>query len=118
VIKLATKLPRTTITIPVDLYEKIEDFRFKNRYGSQTKAINELLRAGLEVLEKSEIANEIDVDAYQLKEPLRNIIREKPLQDLIRVKEPIGTLMPQAAHNDSADDEEEQRLMQEDLNEL
>ena len=43
---MSTKKPRYTITL------KIDDFRFNNRYPNRTQATLELIRLGMEALEK------------------------------------------------------------------
>jgi hypothetical protein len=45
--KVATTLPRVTITMDVELYEKVKDFQFNNRMSNQTTAINKLINLGL-----------------------------------------------------------------------
>ena len=48
--KMATDLPRFTITVDDDLMEFIDDFQFRNHYPNRNMAINALLLAGAEVL--------------------------------------------------------------------
>ena len=47
---MPTKKPMTTITIDDDLYEKIEDFRYNNRFANRSQAIMFILRAGMKAL--------------------------------------------------------------------
>ncbi len=49
---MATKKPRYLITLDDDLFERVEDFRFENRFQSRSQATVELIRLGLEVVEK------------------------------------------------------------------
>jgi metal-responsive CopG/Arc/MetJ family transcriptional regulator len=51
---MATERPRFTITVSDELLQKIDDFRFENRYATRTQAVNELIRLGLKFLENSE----------------------------------------------------------------
>jgi metal-responsive CopG/Arc/MetJ family transcriptional regulator len=51
---MPTENPRYTITVDADLLRKIDDFRFENRYPNRTQATLELIRIGLEVLEKEQ----------------------------------------------------------------
>lgn len=49
---MATNRPRYTVSVDHDMFEKIEDFRFENRYQTRAEATVELIRLGLEVLEE------------------------------------------------------------------
>lgn len=49
---MATEKPRYTITIDEELLKKIDDFRFENRFPNRTQATLELIRLGMEALEK------------------------------------------------------------------
>lgn len=49
---MSTKKPRYTITLDEELLKKIDDFRFNNRYPNRTQATLELIRLGMEALEK------------------------------------------------------------------
>ena len=51
---MPTEKPRYTITLDEDLLKKIDDFRFENRISNRTKATLELIRIGLEALEKQQ----------------------------------------------------------------
>jgi metal-responsive CopG/Arc/MetJ family transcriptional regulator len=53
---MATEKPRYTITIDEELLKKIDDFRFENRYPNRTQATLELIRLGMEALEKKNTA--------------------------------------------------------------
>lgn len=48
---MATIKPRYTISVDNDMFQKIEDFRFKNRFQSRSEATAELIRLGLDALE-------------------------------------------------------------------
>ncbi len=49
---MATDKPRYTVSVDKELFRKIEDFRFENRYQTRSEATVELIRLGLEALEK------------------------------------------------------------------
>lgn len=49
---MATERPRYTVSVDKDLFEKIENFRFENRFQSRSEATAELIRLGIESLEK------------------------------------------------------------------
>lgn len=51
---MSTEKPRYTITLDDELLKKIDDFRFENRYPSRTQATLELIRLGIETLEKQQ----------------------------------------------------------------
>ena len=47
-----TEKPRYTVIVDQKLLRRIDDFRFENRYPSRSAATQELIRRGLEQLEK------------------------------------------------------------------
>lgn len=49
---MATKRARYTVSVDHDLFEKIEDFRFERRFQTRSEATAELIRLGLEALER------------------------------------------------------------------
>ncbi len=49
---MATDKPRYTVSVDKELFRKIEDFRFENRYQTRSEATVELIRLGLEASEK------------------------------------------------------------------
>jgi len=49
---MPTEKPRYTVIVDNELLKKIDDFRFENRYPSRSAATLELIRLGMEVLEK------------------------------------------------------------------
>ncbi len=51
---MPTEKPRYTIIVDEELLEKIEDFRFENRYPSRSAATIELIRLGIENLERKQ----------------------------------------------------------------
>lgn len=51
---MPTEKPRVSVTLDEELLKKIDDFRFENRMMSRSLALNELIKIGLELLEKKE----------------------------------------------------------------
>ena len=49
---MATEKQRYTISITDEMFQAIEDFRFKNRYQTRSEATAELIRRGLQALEQ------------------------------------------------------------------
>lgn len=51
---MATNRPRYTVSVTNEMFEQIEDFRFKNRFQTRSDATTELIRLGLEQLKKEQ----------------------------------------------------------------
>ena len=49
---MATNRARYTVSVDNDMFQKIEDFRFENRYQTRSEATVELIRLCLKVIEK------------------------------------------------------------------
>ena len=49
---MATDKPRYSITVDEELFKEIEDFRFANRFQTRNQATIELIRLGLEKVNK------------------------------------------------------------------
>ncbi len=49
---MPTEKPRYTVIVDEELLRQIDDFRFENRYPSRSAATLDLIRLGLEALEK------------------------------------------------------------------
>ena len=47
---MATERPRYTVSVDQELFEQIEEFRFKNRYPTRSAATVVLIQKGLEQL--------------------------------------------------------------------
>lgn len=47
-----TDRARYTVSLDPDLFEKVENFRFDNRFQTRSQATVELIRLGLEAVEK------------------------------------------------------------------
>ena len=54
---MPTEKPRYTVIVDEGLLKRIDDFRFENRYPSRSAATIELIRLGLEQLEKEQKKN-------------------------------------------------------------
>ncbi len=51
---MPTNKPRYTVIVDEELLKEIDDFRFENRYPSRSAATLELIRIGIEALEKEQ----------------------------------------------------------------
>lgn len=51
---MATKRPRYTVSVDDEMFQKIENFRFERRFQTRSQATVELIRLGLEALEKQQ----------------------------------------------------------------
>lgn len=49
---MSTDRARYTVSLDDDMFQKVEDFRFDNRYQTRSQATVELIRLGLEAVEK------------------------------------------------------------------
>ncbi len=49
---IPTEKPRYTVIVDDTLLKKIDDFRFENRYPSRSSATIDLIKLGIEALEK------------------------------------------------------------------
>ena len=49
---MPTKKPRYTVIVDDELLRRIDNFRFENRYPSRSAATLELIRLGMEAIEK------------------------------------------------------------------
>jgi len=59
-IAMATDKPRYSITVDEELFKEIEDFRFANRFQTRNQATIELIRLGLEKVNKINKPNDTD----------------------------------------------------------
>lgn len=57
---MATDKPRYSITVDEELFKEIEDFRFANRFQTRNQATIELIRLGLEKVNKINKPNDTD----------------------------------------------------------
>lgn len=55
---MATKKPRYMISVDDDMFNAIEDFRFERRFQTRSEATAELIRLGLEALQREREAQE------------------------------------------------------------
>lgn len=51
---MPTKKPIISIVLDEETLQKVEDFQFGNRIQSRSKALNEIIRLGIERLEKED----------------------------------------------------------------
>ena len=49
---MATDKPRYTVSVDKELFQRIENYRFENRFQTRSEATVELIRLGLEASEK------------------------------------------------------------------
>ena len=49
---MATNKPRYTVSVDDELFQRIEDFRFEHRFQTRSEATVELIRMGLDALER------------------------------------------------------------------
>ena len=66
---MPTKKPRYTVIVDDEMLKRIDDFRFENRYPSRSAATLELIRLGLEQLEKAEAAKAVQDNPTGDKKP-------------------------------------------------
>ena len=68
---MATNKARYTVSVDDELFQKIENFRFENRYPTRSEATVELIRLGLEELKRRGVLkddmDEVDDPAQSLK---------------------------------------------------
>lgn len=65
---MATEKPRFSITIDSETLEQVEDYRHKNRIKTQSKAIIDLVRSGLNELENELKSNGLSNSAQKMAE--------------------------------------------------
>lgn len=51
---MPTEKPRYTVIVDEELLKRIDDFRFENRFASRSAATLELIRLGMEAIEKKQ----------------------------------------------------------------
>lgn len=49
---MPTKKPIISIVLDEDTLKKVDDYRFKNRISSRSKALNDLIKLGIEEVDK------------------------------------------------------------------
>lgn len=57
---MATTKPRYTVSVDEELFQRIENFRYEHRFPTRAAATVELIRLGLESLEKEKKETEAD----------------------------------------------------------
>ena len=53
---MPTQKPRYTVIVDEEMLKKIDDYRFENRFPSRSAATIELIKLGMEQLEKEQAA--------------------------------------------------------------
>lgn len=61
---MATEKPRYTVSVDKEMFQQIEDFRFEHRYQTRSEATVELIRLGLEALQKETAVQEKEQENY------------------------------------------------------
>lgn len=51
---MSTDRPRYTVSVDDEMFQKIENFRFERRFQTRSQATVELIRLGLEALERQQ----------------------------------------------------------------
>lgn len=51
---MPTQKPIISIVLDEEMLKKVEDFQFENRIPSRSKALNEIIRLGIERMEKEQ----------------------------------------------------------------
>ena len=55
---MPTQKPRYTVIVDEEMLKKIDDYRFENRFPSRSAATIELIKLGMEQLEKEQPAKQ------------------------------------------------------------
>lgn len=55
---MAMDRPRYSITLDQELFQRVEDFRFENRYQTRNEATVQLIRLGLEQIDRQRLNQE------------------------------------------------------------
>jgi metal-responsive CopG/Arc/MetJ family transcriptional regulator len=55
---MPTQKPRYTVIVDEEMLKKIDDYRFENRFPSRSAATIELIKLGMEQLEKEQAAKQ------------------------------------------------------------
>lgn len=61
---MPTEKPRYTIIVDDEMMQRIDDFRFENRYPSRSAATVELIRIGLDSFIKNAPVSSSDAEAF------------------------------------------------------
>lgn len=56
--QMAMDRPRYSITLDQELFQRVEDFRFENRYQTRNEATVQLIRLGLEQIDRQRLNQE------------------------------------------------------------
>lgn len=58
---MATDKPRYTVSVDIELFQQIEDFRFEHRFQTRSEATVELIKLGLEKIKELEKQNRNEI---------------------------------------------------------
>ena len=84
---MATEKARYTVSVSNEMFQAIEDFRFRNRYQTRSEATAELIRLGLEALKEKEDQSHLYGEAAAYGgESAKIKTTEEKLQELYRMK--------------------------------
>lgn len=72
---MATTKPIISIVLDEATLQRVEDFQFKHRIGSRSKAVSELIKIGLKSMEEfDEIPDDLSFDATEEIDKLMDIL--------------------------------------------
>ena len=84
---MATEKARYTVSVSNEMFQAIEDFRFRNRYQTRSEATAELIRLGPEALKEKEDQSHLYGEAAAYGgESAKIKTTEEKLQELYRMK--------------------------------
>ncbi len=84
---MATEKARYTVSVSNEMFQAIEDFRFRNRYQTRSEATAELIRLGLEALKEKEDQSYLSGEAAAYGgESAKVKTTEEKLKELYRMK--------------------------------
>lgn len=84
---MATEKARYTVSVSNEMFQAIEDFRFRNRYQTRSEATAELIRLGLEALKEKEDQSCLSGEAAAYGgESAKVKTTEEKLKELYRMK--------------------------------
>lgn len=63
---MATDRQRYTVSVDQELFDKIEEFRYKNRYPTRAAATVVLIQKGLEMIAREETERQMNSDNSQV----------------------------------------------------
>ena len=82
---MPTEKPRYTITLDEEMLKKIDDFRFENRFPNRTQATLELIRIGMEALEKQQEEQKNKPSSEETERKGLQYVQDSQRQIIIRI---------------------------------